>query len=501
MKCKSLFYIMIILLSAGNHGFSADFIEDQGYLRNVQVIGERFIYTDNYFSAIYSYENRQVRTLTDTPGSGLYYSIAPDKKTIGYKAIDALGRQRPALLNIENGEIRYLYEATVHIGQPSFTDNGSVAFTVVNRLIVSDGREYDLGVYSNIAPISPDGRYVCYNDDDDNLWLMDLDNLEKSVISESGGGYYYPQWSADSRNILYIGFNGKIWIYDLETETNRNIATGHEPRWSPDGNQVVFYQKEIEIFELINSDIFIINRDGNNLRRLTDSGDRFEMDPAFSADGTQIIYHTYGQKEIHLGSLNQTKSSISAEKTMKVTIADRKELTNKYSSVFHIKGESEGLPVPYLHQVYDVPDWFWGYYACAPTTAAMLLAYHNILPKWPVTCASPYRHTSLWGRYICERYFYREQDYNYSSSPAGHTSGKGGYGYMWGTGGSPNSRMANYYEKHGMNTDQDWEQTSWLKAVNNINSIKSLHHVCLADQFRASGFGKRDRRWEKDTDL
>lgn len=49
MKCKSLFYIMIILLSAGNHGFSADFIEDQGYLRNVQVIGERFIYTDNYF--------------------------------------------------------------------------------------------------------------------------------------------------------------------------------------------------------------------------------------------------------------------------------------------------------------------------------------------------------------------------------------------------------------------------------------------------------------------
>lgn len=75
MKCKSLFYIMIILLSARNHGFSADFIEDQGYLRNVQVIGERFIYTDNYFSAIYSYENRQVRTLTDTPSEYLSQSI------------------------------------------------------------------------------------------------------------------------------------------------------------------------------------------------------------------------------------------------------------------------------------------------------------------------------------------------------------------------------------------------------------------------------------------
>ena len=100
----------------------------------------------------------------------------------------------------------------------------------------------------------------------------------------------------------------------------------------------------------------------------------------------------------------------------------------------------------------------------------MVLAYYNILPKWETTCSSPYSHKSYWGRYVCEKYHYKEYYYNLGSSPAGHATGYGGYGYMWSTG-SPNSRMRGYYEKHGMTASQSWSGScTWQKAIDEINT-------------------------------
>jgi len=462
--------IFIFLLSLiGQIGYGADRVEEQGYLHNLYSVDNGIVYSDNYGSAIYIFRDKQSKKLTDTRGSGLYYSITPDKKSVGFKAINAAGRQCPALVDLSTGEIRYLSDFSARVGQPTFLSDGTVAYTINTRLIISDGHEYELGVYSNIAPVSPDGQFVCYNDDNDQLWLMDLNNSHQLMISEEECGYYYPQWAGNSRYIMYLGFNSKIWVYDLETGSNTMVAEGHEPKWSADGSRIVFYQKEIENFELVNSDLYIVRNDGSDLQKLTDTENSFEMDPAFNSDDSQIIYHTYGNKEIHISDLNQVKTAILKEQIIKVTISDSKDLINGYPNSHQIKSESDGMPVPYLHQVYDVPDWFWGYYACAPTAAAMVLAYYNILPRWETRCSSPYSHYSYWGRYICERYYYLEQDYAYSSSPNGHTAGKGGYGYMWGTGGSPNSKMANYYKKHGMGATQTWS-TTWTAAVNNFNA-------------------------------
>lgn len=470
MKKWVSFYCFLLILLFGKSGFTADLIEEQGYLNDLRSVENGIVYSDNYGSAIYITRNGQMEKLTDTRGSGLFYSISPKRNSIGFKDINNNGQQRPALVNINNGEIRYLSNYTVHAGQPSFMDNGTVAFTLNTRLVLSDGREYELGVYSNIAPVSPDGKFVCYNDDNDQLWLLDLSNSNRQKISTDEGGYYYPQWSGNSHYILYLGFDSKIWVYNVETGSNTMIAEGHEPKWSVDASRIIFYKKEIDNFELINSDLYIVRNDGSEVRRLTNTEDSFEMDPEFSLDDSQIIYHKYGTKEIYISDLNTAKSAILKEQVIKVSISDIPDLLNNYQLYDQSKTENEGMPVPYLHQVYDVSDWFWGYYACAPTAATMLLAYHNILPKWPVSCTSPYRHTSNWGRYICERYYFHEKDYNYSSSPNGHTAGKGGYGYMWGTGGSPNSRMADYYRFHGMSAEQEWSSTSWNRAVNNINA-------------------------------
>lgn len=466
---QRILYFLYIFLLPGIVFSSADLSEENGYLRNLRAIENSILYSDNYASGIYIYRNGQSRLLVTSRGAGYYYSVSPDEKLVAYKVIDDNGRQRPALVDISSGIVTYLGDFSDKYGQPTFFNDNRIAYTRDTKLILSDGREFELGVYSNIAPVSPDGHYVCYNDNNDQLWLLNLDNQNRKMISDKQGGYYYPQWNNNSRYVLFSGFDSKIYIYDLVSDSVKEIAKGHEPRWSQNGKQVIFYRKEIEKFELINCDLYIIQRDGQNLRKITETPDQFEIDPVFLENDQQIMYHNLGSREIIVANLNATKSSVSDRQVVKVSIVNKTELPAGILRPQQLKSESEALDVPYLHQVYDVPDWFWGYYACAPTTAAMLLAYHHILPKWEAHCSSPYSHTSYWGRYICERYYYREQDYKYSSSPNGHTAGKGGYGYMWGTGGSPNSRMADYYKKHGLGATQTWS-TSWAQAVNNINN-------------------------------
>ena len=467
MNINKLRYIIILTVAFVHFLAARDIMEEKGYIRNPRIIEDGFVFTDNYTSAIYLYRNGKTEVLIDSRGSGLYYTLAPDIQKAGFKFIDQNGMQSPAIIDLNNGEIRRLTEPSQRVGQPGFTRDGRVAYTVGSRLIISDGREIDLGIYSNIAPISPDGENACYNDDNDQLWIIDLQTGERSVITDSESGYYYPQWSPNSRYILYSGFDSKIWVYDRINDRTFNLGGGHQPTWSDDSEWIIFYKKEIENFELLNTDIYTIRFDGTNQKKITDTKQVFEIDPVFSNNDRQVLYHVMDKKEFIISDINIQKSEIYNPRVIK-PISDEKSFLPS-PSVKPFKSESEGMQVPYLHQVYDVPNWFWGYYACAPTAAAMVLAYYNILPRWETRCLSPYSHTSYWGRYICERYYYRETDYSYSSSPDGHTAGKGGYGYMWGTGGSPNSKMLNYYQKHGLTASQTYS-TTWSQTTSDINA-------------------------------
>ena len=60
-----------------------------------------------------------------------------------------------------------------------------------------------------------------------------------------------------------------------------------EANWSPRGNDLVFVR-----FDSFNgSDLYVVHSDGSGLRRLTNTPDRVEFEPAWSPDGTKIVFH------------------------------------------------------------------------------------------------------------------------------------------------------------------------------------------------------------------
>ena len=59
-----------------------------------------------------------------------------------------------------------------------------------------------------------------------------------------------------------------------------------QANWSPSGNDLVFARSDGP-----DVDLFVVHKDGTGLRRLTNTPDRIEFQPAFSPDGAKVVFH------------------------------------------------------------------------------------------------------------------------------------------------------------------------------------------------------------------
>jgi serine/threonine protein kinase len=129
------------------------------------------------------------------------------------------------------------------------------------------------------------------------IWAVDrIDKPRHSApyqLVASTGNDASPQLSPDGRSIVFASNRVgtfEIWIADADgrnptrlTNFNKNPGAG-SPHWSPDSNRIAFDCR-------INtkSDLYVINRDGGGLIRLTDS-DADEAVPTWSLDGKAILF-------------------------------------------------------------------------------------------------------------------------------------------------------------------------------------------------------------------
>ena len=164
------------------------------------------------------------------------------------------------------------------------------------------------GTYHVSPQISPDGRRIAYLSERNfffiDLYLADAETgrVERRLVRSSLDPNFETlrfvnstgQWSADGRRfaiavksgdqdnlvILDVGRDRVVGRYRLGLNAILN------PTWSPDGTHIAFTGSDGGI-----SDLFVVDADGRNLRRLTD--DKYaDLTPAWSPDGRTIAFAT-----------------------------------------------------------------------------------------------------------------------------------------------------------------------------------------------------------------
>lgn len=153
---------------------------------------------------------------------------------------------------------------------------------------------------------SPDGRWIaCFSDrtGEYELTLLPAEpgpgtNAEPRTLTRLGPGFrYQPQWSPDSKKILWIDQAMKIWVYDFDTRTNRCIdqqmwmyhgaLQRFRVSWSPDSRWIA-YAADCE-----NRQTAIVLYDYQNHRRHQVTSGFYNDDlPVFDPDGKYLFFRT-----------------------------------------------------------------------------------------------------------------------------------------------------------------------------------------------------------------
>jgi TolB protein len=100
-----------------------------------------------------------------------------------------------------------------------------------------------------------------------------------------------PAWSPQSNRIAFTWgeiATGDIYTVEPDGANLRRLTeeeNAFNPTWSPDGTQLLFLSRHEGRFQ-----IYVINADGTNLHSITAERTPDVYDAAWSPDGTQIVY-------------------------------------------------------------------------------------------------------------------------------------------------------------------------------------------------------------------
>jgi len=116
------------------------------------------------------------------------------------------------------------------------------------------------------------------------LYVVNPDGSGKRRVVETAG-HATPSWSPDGRRIVFQTRSGPgLSVVNADGSGQQSLTIGNHTAWSPDGQRIAFGRAPTT--SNADWDIFVMNADGSEQRRLVRHG----TDPRWSPDGRTIAF-------------------------------------------------------------------------------------------------------------------------------------------------------------------------------------------------------------------
>jgi Tol biopolymer transport system component len=132
------------------------------------------------------------------------------------------------------------------------------------------------------------------------IWVESLDGTIKKKVSKGAATWLFPELSPDGNKLVAFNHRAEMIVMDIEGNILANLGRGYPARWSPDSKRVAFCIQEESEFDIIASELYIINADGTGITQITDTPDEIETGPGWSPDGGRIACGSHGSGKIFI---------------------------------------------------------------------------------------------------------------------------------------------------------------------------------------------------------
>ncbi len=244
---------------------------------------------------VMDYDGARIKKLTGNGSLNLNPAWSPDGKEIAFLSYRS-GKPELVILS-SKGELRRAFPQSGELNlAPDWSPDGRrIAFTgsrdgnaEIFLLNVASGsltRITNNPALDTSPSWSPTGRELAFVSDrsgSPQVYLMDAEGANVRRLTFEGSWNDLPAWSPNPKGdkIAYCSrMEGHfdILVRDLATQKTaqltRNSGNNEDPRWSPDGRHLVFSSDRAG-----NYDIYEMDMDGGNQRRITQGGNNFNPD-------------------------------------------------------------------------------------------------------------------------------------------------------------------------------------------------------------------------------
>lgn len=264
--------------------------------------GSKIAFTESNYKGLWlmNMDGSELIQMSDEIGAGFNFVWSPDSREILSRVYKYEGAVR--LNAIKSFSIGNENESNISgyirekLGLPRWTaDNSQIYYSKDKKLeTIETGRTVK---FAGQTPLVYQINSKIYS------------GLHTSVMRPLSVGnkneiYLNVRVSPDGQKVAYEVMGGNLFTMNVDGTGVTDLGVGFNSRWSPDGQYLVYMINTDDGHEFLSSDLYIVRADGKDRIKLTDTKDRLEMNPCWSADGKKIVFNTYKEGAIYVMTIS-----------------------------------------------------------------------------------------------------------------------------------------------------------------------------------------------------
>jgi Tol biopolymer transport system component len=263
--------------------------------------GDKLALTSGNYKGLWilNIESKSLQMLNELPGAGYQPVFSPDGSMVYFRndRYDR-GRKLSAILGQSiSGKSQITIEPfTRNLSSPKMLTNGEILYQKGETLNIASEKV-------NVQPlVLPAPEPVVFIENRD---IALVQGTDKNILMPVGEGHYvWPSLSPDKTRILFTKTGVGTYVSDLEGNILADLGYANAPRWSPDGEWVVYMVDRDDGHTITSSHIYAASVDEKNRYQLT-RGERIDLYPDWSPRGNQITFAS-STGQIYLLTLSVT---------------------------------------------------------------------------------------------------------------------------------------------------------------------------------------------------